>query len=486
MIKIIHTNDIHGRVEADSNTGVGMSQFASIIKEIRESSSTLLLDAGDTIHGLPVVSISKGSAMIEIMNKMKYDAMVPGNHDFNYGRERLLELAQLAEFPIIAANIYDENGERLLKPYIVKAIDGVKVGIFGITTPESYYKTKPENIAGLEFRNPLEEAERIVEELREKERVDIVIALTHLGLDRSTDMENRSDGLASRAKGIDLIVDGHSHTQLKEGLCRDGVYIAQTGDYMKNLGLISLELDGKEVISCGMELISREEIMEIKEDLSLKAILTDIEQSNKDATSNILGKSEKVLDGERENVRTRETSLGSLLADAMKYMTKADVAITNGGGIRGSINPGFITKRDVISALPFGNYVITKEVRGEDIVKALEHGVSHYPEPSSAFPHVGGISFRLDYTKEIGERVYDVSVGGAEIDLTRKYRLATNDFLASGGDSYYMFKSARLISEYPSIDEVLSAYIQAKFEISSSSILPRVELTDRFNMAKAI
>lgn len=486
MIKIIHTNDIHGRVEMDLKSGVGMGKFVSKIKEIRAKHSTLLLDAGDTVHGLPVVAISRGRAMIEIMNEMKYDAMVPGNHDFNYGRERLMELSRMAEFPIISANIYDENGERLLEPYTVKELDGVRIGIFGITTPESYYKTKPENIEGLEFRDPIEESAKVVDELKIKERVDIVIALTHLGLDCSTAIESRSDTLAVAVKGIDIVVDGHSHTEIEESRFIDDTLLVQTGGYMKKLGLVSLGLDGKKIESACSELISKSELMELEEDLNLKNMLIKLERENQEETSEILGLSEQLLNGERENVRTGETNLGSLLAEAMKYVTKADVAITNGGGIRGSINAGFITKREVISALPFGNYVITKEVTGKDILKAIEHGVSHYPEPSSGFPHIGGMAFKLDFTRGIGQRVYDATVEGRELDLDRKYSLATNDFLASGGDSYNMFKEATLLNEYPSVDEVLSTYIKLQFEINSVEKSHMVRFLGVHNMAEAI
>lgn len=460
MIKIIHTNDIHGKIEKEKKTKVDVSKFSAKLKEIRKEHSTLLLDAGDTVHGQPIVSISEGEAMIDIMNEMKYDAMVPGNHDFNYGRERLLELAELAEFPIISANIYDEQGNRLLEPYALKEVDGVKIGIFGITTPETIHKARPENIEGLRFEDPVAESRKIVSVLKEKERVDVIIALAHLGIDKSTLPEHRSDTLAASVEGIDLIVDGHSHTELKETRLAGGTPIVQAGDSMKCMGIVDFIKKACGETDIASELIYREDIESIKEDSNISDILLRIDEENKKSTSEVVGISKRDLDGDRFSVRTKETNLGSLLAEAMKYTTGADMAITNGGGIRGSISAGFITRKEIASAFPFDNYVITKEVSGKDIVEALEHGLSFYPEPSSAFPHVGGVTFKLDLLKEPGRRVHDVCIAGEKLEEKKLYKLATNDFLASGGDSYDMFKNAKMTGRYSSIDEVLSTYIK--------------------------
>lgn len=486
MIKIIHTNDIHGKIESDVDLEVDISKFSAKIEEIRTEYSTILLDAGDTIHGQPIVSISEGKAMVDIMNAMEYDAMVPGNHDFNYGLERFLELVELANFPIIAANIYDKDGSRLLEPYTLKEIDGVRIGIFGIATPETDQKARPENIAGLKFEDPVVESRKIVNHLRKKENVDLVIALTHLGLDQSTSLENRSDNLASSVKGIDLIVDGHSHTELKEAKVIEETSIVQAGDSMKCMGIVSLTVEGQKKKQIYSELIYREDIKDIQEEVDIKRILARVDNENSKSTSEVIGVSENNLNGERFCVRTSETNLGTLLAEAMKDTTGADLAITNGGGIRGSINSGVITRREIISAFPFENYVITKEVRGDDILKALEHGLSFYPEPSSSFPHVGGVSFKLDLLKMPGRRVYDVFIKGERLDKDRSYKLATNDFLASGGDSYDMLKHAKMLEKYSSIDEVLSKYIKSKSRLSIKDKSNIDNFRNRFEMTQAM
>lgn len=469
-ISIVHTNDIHGRVKEDESS-IGMTKLGTIIKELKDKKSkdVLVLDAGDTIHGLPIVGISRGEAMIDIMNVANYDAMVPGNHDFNYGQERLVELSKKANFPIIGANIYKQNGERLLKPYIVKEMNGVKVGVFGLSTPETAYKTNPKNVEGLEFRSPLKEAKIMVEELKNKENVDIIVALTHLGLDGSTDEESRSDEIAKQVEGIDIIVDGHSHTTLEQGKKVNNTLIVQTGDHTKNIGIVNLKVNKdneKNKVLSESSLITKDQVEVLEEDIEIKKVIEKIEQENEKITSERVGSTGVALNGERENVRTRETNLGNLIADAMIDATGADLAITNGGGIRSSIGLGEITKGDIITVLPFGNYVVTKEVKGLDILKALEHGVSKYPESNGAFTQVGGIKFSFDPSKEEGNRVHSVVIKGKDLDVNKLYILATNDFMAIGGDNYTMFKDYKILNEYSGLDEVLISYIQKQSKIS--------------------
>ncbi|AFS79678.1 bifunctional UDP-sugar hydrolase/5'-nucleotidase periplasmic precursor UshA [Gottschalkia acidurici 9a] len=469
-ITIVHTNDIHGRIKED-NSSIGLIKVDAKIKELKEkhSNRVMILDAGDTLHGLPIIGISKGEAMIDIMNTVNYNAMVPGNHDFNYGKDRLLELSKKANFPIIATNIYKEDGERLFSPYVIKEIDGIRLGIFGLSTPETLYKTNPRNVEGLEIKSPIEEARKIIKELKYKEEVDVVIALTHLGMDKSTESQNRSDELAKQVDGIDIIIDGHSHTTLEQGKKVNDTLIVQTGEYTKNIGTINIKIDksnGKKKIVSQGKLITKEQTKDLKEDMKLKKVIEKIEKENEKVTSKVVGKSEVMLDGERENVRAKETNLGNLIADSMIDATGADIAITNGGGIRSSIDMGEITKRDIITALPFGNYVVTKEVKGIDILKSLEYGVSDYPNPKGAFPHVGGIKFKIDTSKESGNRVHDVTIKGKKLDLDRKYVLATNDFIAAGGDNYTMFKDYKILNEYLGLDEILTSYIEKKGKIN--------------------
>jgi len=454
-ITIIHTNDTHSRL-LSSSSEIGFAKIASKVKEIRGSNeNVLVLDAGDTFHGQTISTIVKGESVAEVMNIMKYDAMVPGNHDFNYGQERLLELSKITNFPIIAANIIKADGSAFLSPYIIKELKGVKVGIFGLATPETTYKTNPNNVKGLTFEDPTAAAGRMVKELEGK--ADIIIALAHLGLDESS--EYTSKLVAEKVAGIDLIIDGHSHTVLPEGLKVGDTLIVQTGEYDKNFGIVELVCENGKVTAAKSSLIAIEETEQLTEDAEVLQAIEGIKAEQSVITSEVIGRTEIELDGVRDNVRTRETNLGNLITEAILKATGADAVITNGGGIRASIDVGDITKGEVITVLPFGNYVVVKKIKGSDIVAALEHGVSQYPAPNGGFPHVAGIRFAFDPAAAAGSRITKAEIGGKALDPNAEYLLATNDFMAVGGDNYTMFAPGPVITELPGLDEIVMEYI---------------------------
>ena len=454
-LTIIHTNDTHSRV-LSSSSEIGFAKIASKVKEIRGSNeNVLVLDAGDTFHGQTISTIVKGESVAEVMNIIKYDAMAPGNHDFNYGQERLLELSQMTNFPIIAANIKKADGSAYLTPYIIKELKGVKVGIFGLATPETTYKTNPNNVKGLTFEDPTAAAERMVQELEGK--ADIIIALAHLGLDESS--EYTSKLVAEKVDGIDLIIDGHSHTVLTEGLKVGDTLIVQTGEYDKNFGIVELVCENGKVTTAKASLIAREAAEQLPEDAEVLQAIEGIKAEQSEITSAVIGRTEIELDGVREHVRTGETNLGNLITEAILKATGADAVITNGGGIRASIDVGDITKGEVITVLPFGNYVVVKKIKGSDIVAALEHGVSQYPAPNGGFPHVAGIRFAFDPAAAAGSRITKAEIGGKALDPNAEYLLATNDFMAVGGDNYTMFAPGPVITELPGLDEIVMEYI---------------------------
>nr|WP_244985970.1 5'-nucleotidase C-terminal domain-containing protein [Anaerosalibacter bizertensis] len=453
-ITILHTNDTHSRIEE----GVGFSRVATKAKELKEEGKNLLLlDVGDTLHGLPVATISKGKSIVDIMNTVGYDAMVPGNHDFNYGYGRLLELKARANFPILASNLVRENGGRDFPHYIIKDIDGVKVGIFGLVTPETKYKSNPKNTEGVNIEDPIAVSKNMVEQLK-NEGADVIIALSHLGLDVESDV--KSLDIAREVEGIDLIVDGHSHTALKNGKVEGNTLIVQTGNYMDNLGIVNIKIENGEIIEKTASLITAEEAKTIEEDEKVKKLIDSIKAENEKITSEVIGETKVRLDGEREKVRAGETNLANLITDIMLKEGEADLVITNGGGIRDSIEAGKITKGDVIKVLPFGNYLVVKEVKGIDVLNALEHGTRSYPELAGGFPQVAGMTYKIDLNKEVGNRVHSVEVQNKPLDLNKTYKLATNDFMAAGGDGYTMLGDGKLIAEYPGLDEIVANHIK--------------------------
>ncbi len=464
-LTILHTNDIHGRILEGQFDGMGFARIDALVRDFREEREhVLLLDAGDTVHGQPYATIPEGESIITLMNEIGYDYMVAGNHDFNYGYERLIELNAMANFPIFAGNVvYEDTGEPIIeKEYDVIEYGDIQVGIFGLATPETLFKSHPAGTAGLEFINPVTYAQGMMDHFEAEYDLDFVISLAHLGIDESTKYEERSSAVAEQVAGIDLIVDGHSHSFLEGGRMYGDTLVVQVGDYGENLGVVEVVFDEEDVtIDAGavlkdeaMERFPDEEALPLWDTIS--AIIGEVDEQ----LAEVIGENKIYLNGQREYVRAGETNLGNLLTDAMRDATDADVAISNGGGIRASIDVGDITKGDVASVLPFGNALVTLEITGQEMLDALEIGAAAYPEPNGAFLQISGASYEIDPSEEQGERIKNVMVDGEPLDLGETYLIATNDFIAAGGDGYELFADMELVSELNALDEVVITYIQ--------------------------
>lgn len=463
-ITILHVNDVHGRVQLDDREGaMGFGILKTKVDELRVANpNTLLLNAGDTSHGTTIVNISKGAAMIDLMNLVGFDVLVPGNHDFNFGYERLLELRDMAKFSVVAANVVNEKDKSLyFEPYTIKEIDGIKVGIFGLVTDETKFKSHPDNTKGVEFTNAVETSKKMVAELKEK-GADIIIALAHLGIEGTTTMTSKE--VAEQVEGIDLIVDGHSHEILDKPI--GDTLIVQADSYTKNIGIVNIEiLDGK-IINKTASLFAYEDAKELTPDPLVEAAIEKINKENEPILGAVVGKTTVDLDGERGNVRTGETNLGNLITDIMLEVSGADVALTNGGGIRASISAGEIKVKDIVDSFPFTNTVAVIEVTGAEILEVLEFGVKSYPEEAGGFLHVAGMTYKFDPKKPEGEKIHSVLIKGKEVDLKKKYKLVTNDFIAAGGDDYVIFKGRPFVGEDGLLSDILINYVKEVGQVS--------------------
>ena len=454
-ITIIHTNDTHARLEGTASE-LGFAKIATLIKEAKAANpNTLVLDAGDTLHGMPIVNISKGENAIKVLETAGYDYMTLGNHDFNYGKERLLELKDMTSVEMLSANILNEKGEYLFTPYVIKEVSGVKVGIFGLTTPETAYKTSPTNVEGLTFADSIEVSKKMVEELKDK--TDVIIALAHIGLDESSVITSKA--IAEAVDGIDVIIDGHSHTLLETGNLVNNTLIAQTGSYDQNLGYVNLEVLNGEVVNKTAELLKAGAAAETVADADLAKLIDEIKVANQPVFDKVVAKTDIYLDGVRANVRTKETNLGNLSADAVRAAAGADIGLVNGGNIRVDIQPGDITFGRVAELFPFGNTVQVKKITGEDLLAVLEHSVSGYPAAQGAFMQVSGLTFVFDPAQPVGSRVIEVKVGDNALDKAAEYTVAINDFLGIGGDGYEMFKKYSAIAEFGTYEEIFANYL---------------------------
>lgn len=456
-ITIIHTNDTHSRL-LDTDGGLGFARISTIIQQTKKDNpNTLVLDAGDTLHGMPIVNISKGENAIKVLEAAGYNYMTLGNHDFNYGQKRLLELKDMTSVKMLSANILYKNGEYVFTPFIIKEIDGIKVGIFGLTTPQTTYMTSPDNVTDLTFADPVDVSKKMVKELADK--TDIIIALTHIGLDESSVITSKK--LAESVEGIDVIIDGHSHTVLESGMTVNNTLIAQTGNYDKNLGFINIQIKDGKITDKKAELLSAEKAKEIALDTNISSYIDTIKKENEPVFAKVVAKTDIALDGARENVRTKETNLGNLSADAVRNAAGSDIGLVNGGNIRTSIPVGDITFGKVAELFPFGNTVQVKKITGTDLLKVLEQSVSGYPATQGGFLQVSGLTFNFDASKEKGSRVIEINVGGKPLEKNKEYTVAINDFLGIGGDGYEVFKSYPVVAEFGTYEEIFAAYLNS-------------------------
>ena len=482
-IVILHTNDVHG--------AIGEYAKVAALKQAYQAAGAyvLLADAGDFIQGDPTVSASQGKTAIELMNLAGYDVAAPGNHEFDYGYPNLKTLAGEADFPILAANVRYDNAAALGDQTTFTTTDGKKIGIFGLDTPETATKAHPDKIKGVSFlaaQEMFDCAQAQVDALK-ADGCDYIICLGHLGIDAES-TGNRSIDLLEKVTGIDVFIDGHSHSTLEEikeatngtGKVGDTV-LTSTGTKLANVGMVDISPDG--TISTSSLATSE---LTVTPDAKVAARAEEIQKEIDADYGTVFAKTEVALDADKANVRTGETNVGDLIADAMLWQAGlldegVDAAVTNGGGIRASIAAGDITKKDINTVLPFGNTLYVVKVTGAELLEALEASTYCTPEAIGGFPQVAGIEFTVNTgaqfdTKELYpgstygkpasiNRVMIQTVGGEAFNPEETYTIVTNDFMGAGGDTYYAFKAAS--SGYDSgvpLDEVVMDYITSELK----------------------
>ncbi len=458
---IFHTNDMHARVQDtdDSGKSIGLAEMAAAVKAVKaKNPTTLWFDAGDTFHGMPMITITRGENLVPLLNEAGFDAMTAGNHDFNYGSTQLEKLVKKLKFPLLDANVVrKKNGKLVFKPYKIFKLNGIKVGVFGLSTPECAYKTNPKNVTTVEFLNPVEVSKEMIKKLRPK--CDVLIAIMHMGVDASS--EFTSERIARETDGIDLIVDGHSHTALAEGLRVKDTLIVQTGWHEYRLGRATIEVENHKIISKKAELLDAEEVKAIcpKPDKKILELLEDAHLKADKLLNEVVAHSDKELSSNRLLVRRNESELGNLAADAYRWAAKSDIAIANGGSVRADLPEGDVKKRDTMAIFPFGNTLRIAEIQGSTIREMLEHSVEYYPASFGGFLDVSGMTFSYDPSKPAKHRVAEVLIGGQPLDENKTYTIALVDFQTSGGDDYKMLTNLRIIGELGTCDEVLTDYL---------------------------
>ena len=478
---ILHTNDVHGAVN-------GYACIAALKADYEaKGAEVILVDAGDFSQGTTYVSSTKGADAVTMMNAAGYDVVTLGNHEFDYGYAQLKENMSKAKFKVVCADVFNEDGTPIFDAnYTYTTKSGVKVGFFGMETPETQTKANPALIKGLTFATGDAFTKAAADQVAALKDADVVICLAHLGVDAES-VPYRSTDLYAAVKGIDFIVDGHSHTVMTKG--EKGEPIQSTGTAFANIGVIVIDDASKKIESNSLYEIKEDTAKDATVAAAAKVIVDRVnnEYGTKFATSKVELNGAKAPNGNRDV----ETNNGDLITDAMlwKVMQNKEgltvdadhvVAITNGGGIRAAIKPGDVTKKDINTVLPFGNTVAVIYVTGAELLEALE--ASTYSLPVGGFPQVAGINFTLStavaydanaetypastyYGPKSINRVVINSINGKEFKADDTYAVVTNNFVAGGGDTYYAFAaaSAQFDTGIP-LDEAVMEYVTTELK----------------------
>jgi 5'-nucleotidase len=465
LLAIVHTNDTHGHdVEAAATASTqgnfSMAAVAQLAADYRDKGyQVILIDAGDAIQDTPLVDQSKGSTAMDFMNACGYQLMALGNHEFDWGVDNLRSLKEKATFPFLSANVVDATTKAPLfdANTTITLDDGTKVGFFGLTTPATLTMANPGNISGLSFLSGddlLSCAQKQADGLRAA-GCSYVVCVGHLGGDGSTE-PNRSYDVLNKVTGIDLFVDGHDHKV--ENARMGGALLVETGCYLANIGAVTFE-DGtisENLVAYGSY---------AGKDPAVDKLVTATNDEVNSALAFVVGTTPYLLDGNREpGVRTQETNLGDLVADAILWDAlghdgTCDCSYVNGGSIRASVQPGDVSIATVKSVLPYDGQVQITKVTGAQLLEAIEAATFETPKALGAFPQVSGITYAVDTSvayeqgsqypdstyyapAKPGSRVTISDVGGRGFGLSETYTLVSTDFVMNGGDTAYAIKQA--------------------------------------------
>ena len=480
-LTILHTNDFHARFEpiskydstcsADDNAAGecfgGTARLVTAVAEARaRSNNTILVDGGDQFQGTLFYTFYKGAMAAEFMNLLGYDGMTVGNHEFDDGPEVLRGFMDSVEFPVLMSNA-DFSGEALLADKLLKSTvierGGEKIGLIGLTPQDTDELASPgPNVI---FTDPSDAVQAEVDKLT-AEGVNKIIVLSHSGY--SVDQR-----VAAETTGVDVIVGGHSNTLLGDMDKAEGPYptmvnntaIVSAYAYGKFLGELNVTFDddGNLTEASGQPILINGEVAE---DAAVVARIGELAAPLEEVRNRVVAETAEEIVGVREDCRARECAMGSLIADAMLERVAdqgIQIAIQNGGGIRASIDAGPVTMGEVLTVLPFQNTLSTFQVTGDFVIAALENGVSQWEEGAGRFPQVAGMSFTVDPSKPAGDRVSDVMVAGAPIDLAATYGVVSNNYVRNGGDGYGMFVNASNVYDFgPDLADVLAEYLAAR------------------------
>lgn len=467
-ITVLQLNDVYQISPVDKGKNAGLARVATLRKNILAGSpNTLFFLSGDTISPSVASTVFKGEQVIAVWNAIGLDYAALGNHEFDFGNDVLIQRMKESKFVWLGSNVIDRDTGKTfngMPPYVIRNFDGVKIGIIGLLTTDTKTSSSPGD--NVRFIDPIATARRLVPQMRAA-GARIIIAVTHLAM--SEDKNLARTGL------IDVILGGHEHELLQSQAGRTPIF--KWGSDARTLGRIDLNINPTTRRIESIDWAGIPVTDATPDDPAAAAIINEYETRLSAEMDKPIGRTAVTLDALNANVRNRETNLGNLIADSLRQGTNSDVVIFNGGSIRANTTfaIGALTKRDVISILPFQNPVVKIEATGAQIKAALENGVSRVVEESESgrFPQVSGLAFEYDGRNPSGSRVVKVTVNGEPLDEKKTYSLSSNAYLIGGGDGYTMFKGAKFLINEESAE--IDSTILADFIKAAGEVAPKVE-----------
>lgn len=466
-LKIIHMNDLHGHIKPEAiKVGTcpvagGAAYFGAMV--LREKSAdpdgAVVLSAGDMFQGTPVSNVFRGKPVIEIMNRLGFEAMALGNHEFDWGWPELQKMMSLSRFPYLAANLKTADGADVpgIKKFICLERKGLKIAVIGVASPETAFTTKPKNVKGFKFLSPERVLPPLVRQVR-KDGAKLVVVLSHCGFDRDR-------AIAERVPGVDIIVGGHSHTALTPAFAAGGTIIVQAGSWGHYLGVLDLEVDrgSGRILKYSQDYLRPvPESPGSRPDPGIKGIVQRYERNIRKEFSRVVG--ETRVDLIRNSAG--ESNLGNLICDSMRAESGAQIAFYNSGGIRANIFKGKVRLEQAFEALPFDNLLVSMDLTGAQVREILEHSAAR----GYGILQVSGIKVMARASNPEGSRIEETFVNGQKLEIGRVYRVVTNEFLAAGGDRYLTFKQGRNIVYGDDSREVFIRHMK-----KNSPVEPRIE-----------
>ncbi len=514
QIIILHTNDVHAGI--DDNIGyAGLAAYKNELEDKYGEHNVILVDAGDAIQGASVAMLTRGSAIIELMNAVEYDFFVPGNHEFDYQIPRLFELSKDLKTQIISSNFLSLKENKSIYPgYKIYTVNDIDIAFLGVSTPESLTKASSQYFqdesANFIYSFAEDKSGKRLYDVVQKninaakaDGADYIIGLVHLGIDAAS-KPWRSTDLIANTDGFDVVLDGHSHSVIEGEVFKDkagkNVILAQTGTKLKYIGKITINQDTGKI---NAKLIGKDEKYN-KKDPIVQAKIEKIKAEFAELLAKDIAVSDYNLLTSMNNVslaRIQETNLGDLVSDAYRIILDTDIGIVNGGAIRTNLAKGQINYQEIIDLHPFGNHIISMEISGKTLKDALEMGAKNTPTPNGGFLQVSGMTYEIDSSipssvkvDEHGNfisvdgpyRVKNIMIAGKKLDESKNYTVASHDYLLKkAGDGMTMFKNSKILKDMFMADsEVLIKFITENLNGKISSEYSNVDGSERIKILK--